>query len=64
VEKLYHLLLGAAAIALLAALGGYGCSRWLDTSIAGTIATLLGVQFLAALVYHQFIQKRNQYAVV
>jgi manganese/zinc/iron transport system permease protein len=64
VEKLYHLLLGAAAIALLAALGGYGCSRWLDTSIAGTIATLLGVQFLAALVYHQLIQKRNQYAVV
>jgi manganese/zinc/iron transport system permease protein len=64
VDKLFHLLIGSGCIALLAALGGYGCSRWLDTSIAGTIATLLGVQFLLVLLYHQFILKRNHHAVV
>ena len=50
VEKLHHLLMGAAFIALVAALGGYACSRCMDTSIAGTIATLLGVQFLMVLL--------------
>jgi manganese/zinc/iron transport system permease protein len=64
VEKLHLLLIGAGIIALLAALGGYALSRWMDTSIAGTVATLLGVQFLIVLLYHQLIQKRNQYAVV
>ena len=64
VDKLFHLLIGSGSIALLAALGGYGCSRWLDTSIAGTIATLLGVQFLLVLLYHQFILKPNHHAVV
>lgn len=63
VEKLHLLLIGAGSIALLAALGGYALSRWMDTSIAGTIATLLGVQFLIVLLYHQLIQKRNQHAV-
>ena len=63
VEKLHLLLIGAGSIALLAALGGYALSRWMDTSIAGTVATLLGVQFLIVLLYHQFIQKRNQHAV-
>ena len=63
VDKLFHLLIGAGIIALLAALGGYGCSRLLDTSIAGTIATLLGVQFLIVLAYHQLIQKQQQHAV-
>ncbi|HCD48187.1 MAG TPA: zinc ABC transporter permease, partial [Cryomorphaceae bacterium] len=55
--------IGAGSIALLAALGGYALSRWMDTSIAGTVATLLGVQFLIVLLYHQLIQKRNQHAV-
>lgn len=63
VEKLHLLLIGAGSIALLAALGGYALSRWMDTSIAGTVATLLGVQFLIVLLYHQLIQKRNQHAV-
>lgn len=63
VEKLNLLLIGAGSIALLAALGGYALSRWMDTSIAGTVATLLGVQFLIVLLYHQLIQKRNQHAV-
>ena len=63
VEKLHLLLIGAGSIALLAALGGYALSRWMDTSIAGTVATLLGVQFLIILLYHQLIQKRNQHAV-
>jgi len=63
VEKLHILLIGAGSIALLAALGGYALSRWMDTSIAGTVATLLGVQFLIVLLYHQLIQKRNQHAV-
>ena len=63
VEKLHLLLIGAGSIALLAALGGYALSRWMDTSIAGTVATLLGLQFLIVLLYHQLIQKRNQYAV-
>ena len=63
VEKLRLLLIGAGSIALLAALGGYALSRWMDTSIAGTVATLLGVQFLIVLLYHQLIQKRNQHAV-
>ena len=62
-EKLHLLLIGAGSIALLAALGGYALSRWMDTSIAGTVATLLGVQFLIVLLYHQLIQKRNQHAV-
>jgi manganese/zinc/iron transport system permease protein len=63
VEKLHLLLIGAGSIALLAALGGYALSRWMDTSIAGTVAALLGVQFLIVLLYHQLIQKRNQHAV-
>jgi len=63
VEKLHLLLIGAGSIALLAALGGYALSRWMDPSIAGTVATLLGVQFLIVLLYHQLIQKRNQHAV-
>ena len=63
VGKLHLLLIGAGSIALLAALGGYALSRWMDTSIAGTVATLLGVQFLIVLLYHQLIQKRNQHAV-
>ena len=63
VEKLDLLLIGAGSIALFAALGGYALSRWMDTSIAGTVATLLGVQFLIVLLYHQLIQKRNQHAV-
>jgi manganese/zinc/iron transport system permease protein len=63
VEKLHHLLMGAAFIALIAALGGYACSRWMDTSIAGTIATLLGVQFLLVLLYQQLFLKRNHHAV-
>ncbi|MDC3386815.1 metal ABC transporter permease [Schleiferiaceae bacterium] len=63
VEKLHLLLIGAGSIALLAALGGYALSRWMDTSIAGTVATLLGVQFLIVLLYHQLIQKQNQHAV-
>ena len=63
VEKLHLLLIGAGSIALFAALGGYALSRWMDTSIAGTVATLLGVQFLIVLLYHQLIQKRNQHAV-
>ena len=62
-EKLHLLLIGAGSIALFAALGGYALSRWMDTSIAGTVATLLGVQFLIVLLYHQLIQKRYQHAV-
>jgi manganese/zinc/iron transport system permease protein len=59
----FESVMGAAFIALVAALGGYACSRWMDTSIAGTIATLLGVQFLLVLLYQQLILKRNHHAV-
>lgn len=49
-NKLRSMLLLSAVFGLLGALGGYGLSKVFQTSIAGTIATVLGVVFLIVLL--------------
>jgi len=52
VQQLRPMLLLTCVFALVGALGGYGLSKWLETSIAGTISTVLGGQFLVVLLLH------------
>ncbi len=47
-DRLSRMLVLSGAIALVAALAGYWVAHWLDTSIAGSIATMTGVLFLLA----------------
>ncbi len=45
-DRLSRLLALAVALGLVSALGGYGLARWLDASIAGSMATVAGLLFL------------------
>lgn len=45
-DRLSRMLALAVALGLVSAVGGYGLARWLDASIAGSMATVAGVQFL------------------
>jgi len=56
-QKLKPMILLAALFGLSGSLLGYLMSAQLDTSIAGGIATILGVQFALILLYTQFFQK-------
>ncbi len=50
VRRFDQLLVVAPAISILSAIGGYAMARALDVSIAGSIATVAGVIFLAVLL--------------
>ena len=50
VQKLRPMLILTAVFSLLGALGGYGLSKLLETSIAGTISTVLGAVFIVVLL--------------
>jgi manganese/zinc/iron transport system permease protein len=50
VQKLHSMLILTAVFSLLGALGGYGLSKFLETSIAGTISTVLGAVFIVVLL--------------
>lgn len=47
-DRLSRMLVYSALIGVLSAIGGYWFAHWLDASIAGSMATMTGVSFLAA----------------
>jgi manganese/zinc/iron transport system permease protein len=47
-DRLSRLLALAVGLGVASALGGYGLARWLDASIAGSMATVAGALFFAA----------------
>ncbi len=47
-DRLSRMLLLSAALGVASAAGGYAMARWLDASIAGSMATVAGAIFLAA----------------
>lgn len=49
-ERLEKMLALAVLLGVTSALGGYALARWWDASIAGAMATVAGLQFLAALL--------------
>ena len=49
-ERLERMLVVAVLLGITSAVGGYALARWLDASIAGAMATVAGLQFLAALL--------------
>lgn len=61
VQDLKAMLWLSSFFALLGALGGYGLSKLWETSIAGTISTVLGVVFLGVLLIKRFtdLKRRN-----
>lgn len=60
VQKLRPMLALTAVFSLLGALGGYGLSKVLETSIAGTISTVLGAIFLLALLWDRMGNKKRK----
>jgi manganese/zinc/iron transport system permease protein len=50
-ERLERMLVLSVLLGLASAVGGYGLARWLDASIAGAMATVAGLLFLAALLF-------------
>lgn len=50
-ERLERMLALAVLLGVTSAVGGYALARWLDASIAGAMATVAGLQFLAALLF-------------
>jgi manganese/zinc/iron transport system permease protein len=51
-QKLVPMLLTSVGLGVAAAVGGYYLAEWLDSSIAGAMATVAGGQFGVALVAH------------
>lgn len=49
-ERLHHLILVSILFGAVSALAGYGAAFWLDVSIAGSMATMTGIIFLAVVV--------------
>ena len=50
-ERLERMLVLAVLLGIVSALGGYALARWWDASIAGAMATVAGLLFLAALLF-------------
>lgn len=50
-DRLGHMLVLSVLCGIASALGGYGIARWLDASIAGAIAVVAGLLFLAAFLF-------------
>ncbi|HEX7180657.1 MAG TPA: metal ABC transporter permease [Thermoanaerobaculia bacterium] len=50
-ERLERMLVLAVLLGVTSALAGYAAARWLDASIAGAMATVAGLLFLAALLF-------------
>src|SRR5690606_5363501 len=44
-DRLDHMLIVSVAIGVAGAIGGYWVSHWMDASIAGCIASMLGLLF-------------------
>jgi ABC-type Mn2+/Zn2+ transport system permease subunit len=63
VRKLKPLLILSAVFGLLGAFGGYGLSRLLQTSIAGSITTVLGILFLFSLAIQTITNKKSVHAL-
>lgn len=51
VDRLHHLLLLSAALGVTSALGGYYAALWINSSIAGAIAVVTGIQFAIVLIF-------------
>lgn len=50
-DRLSRMLALAVALGVASAVGGYGLARWLDASIAGAMALVAGMLFLAAFLF-------------
>jgi manganese/zinc/iron transport system permease protein len=50
-DRLSHMLALAVGLGVASAVGGYGLARWLDASIAGAMALVAGLLFLAAFLF-------------
>lgn len=50
-DRLSRMLLYSALIGIFSAVGGYWLAHWMDASIAGSMATMTGVSFLAAYLF-------------
>lgn len=50
-NSLSRMLVISVALGVLSALGGYLAARWIDTSIAGAMATMTGVIFVVTLLF-------------
>lgn len=50
-ERLEKMVALSVLLGIASAFGGYGLARWLDASIAGAMATVAGLLFLAALLF-------------
>lgn len=72
-DRLSHMLSLSVLIGIVSAVSGYWLARWVDTNIAGAMATMTGVYFLAALIFApergliarrlQQIRRRRRFAV-
>jgi manganese/zinc/iron transport system permease protein len=58
-ERLPAMLLYAVLAGIIAAVGGYFLAVAIDGSIAGAMATVIGVEFIAAFVMTQVRRKKN-----
>lgn len=50
-NRLSRMLMISVGIGILSAVLGYGLAHWLDANIAGSMATMSGILFLAALIF-------------
>lgn len=60
-DRLERMILWSVAFGTLSAISGYGMARWLDASIAGSMATMSGVIFLVVFIFapdHGWLSKR------
>lgn len=72
-DSLSRMLGLSSLIGIVSAISGYWLARWIDTNIAGAMATMTGVYFVAALVlapergllarYLQRVRRRRRFAV-
>lgn len=51
VDRLHHLLLLSAVLGITSALGGYYTALWINSSIAGAIAVVTGIQFAIVFIF-------------
>jgi manganese/zinc/iron transport system permease protein len=50
-DRLSHMIFYSAVIGIISALSGYALATWLDTNIAGSMATMSGVIFILVLIF-------------
>jgi manganese/zinc/iron transport system permease protein len=61
-KRLPQMMAIATAAGVAAAIGGYSLAAAFDVSVAGAMATVAGVLFVAALVYDQYRSRQRDYS--